>query len=163
MTSPISENLRQLAGESIESARLAAQNENADAELLEELASSKDKIVRQGVASNANTPVEILLKLGAEFPQELLDNPVFFLLILENPNLDEEMPLDTIHSLVKLETVPESILKKVVARKIYLPSEVIATVLSNPQITLKIAKKIISEKFSERSTPKKSDTPCYSV
>ena len=147
MTSPISENLRQLAVESIESARLAAHNENADAELLEELASSKDKIVRQGVASNANTPVEVLLKLGAEFPQELLDNPVFFLLILENPNLYEEMPLDTIHSLVELKTVPESILKKVVDRQTYLPSEVIAAILNNSQLTLKIAEKIISEKF----------------
>ena len=147
MSSPILENLRQLAAESIESARLAAHNENADAELLEELASSKDKIVRQGVASNANTPVEILLKLGAEFPQELLDNPVFFRLILENPNLDEEMPTKTIHSLVELKTVPESILKKVVDRQTYLPSEVIATVLSNPQVTLKIAEKILSEKY----------------
>lgn len=147
MTSPSLENLRQLAGLNIESARLVAKNENADAELLEELAFSKDKIVRQGVAGNANTPVKILLKLGAEFPQELLDNPVFFLLILENPNLYEEMPAETIYSLVKLETVTEFILEQIVARKNYLSSLAILDILNNPQVTLKIVEKIIRRKY----------------
>lgn len=49
------------------------------------------------LATNPNTPTEVLLNLGAEFPEQLLDNPVFFLLLLENLNLVEQMPVTTLH------------------------------------------------------------------
>ncbi len=87
------EKLCQLAKQSPELARLVAKNESADSELLQELAFSSDNITREGVATNPNTPTEVLLKLGAEFPRQLLDNPVFSLLLLENPKLVEEIPI----------------------------------------------------------------------
>lgn len=63
------------------------------------------------MAANPNTPTEILLKLGAEFPEQLLSNLVFSLLLLENPNLVEQMPLTTLLSILKLERVPVSFLE----------------------------------------------------
>ena len=58
------------------------------------------------LATNPNTPTEVLLNLGAEFPEQLLDNPVFFLLLLENLNLVEQMPVTTLQSILKQERVP---------------------------------------------------------
>lgn len=53
-------------------------------ERLEQLAREPDVQVRKIVASNPNTPAEILLKLGEEFPDEVIENPMFSLLLLED-------------------------------------------------------------------------------
>ncbi|WP_414514888.1 hypothetical protein [Nostoc sp. PCC 9305] len=86
-TPPLTKNVTQ--------AQLVAAEPSTDPELLRELALSTDKITRQSVAGNPNTPSDVLLKLGAEFPSQLLDNPVFPLLLLENLNLVAEIPLPT--------------------------------------------------------------------
>jgi hypothetical protein len=106
-----SDRLTELAKVSIELARLVALNPNTPPELLRELANSSDAITRSHVAANPNTPTEVLLELGGEFPLQLLDNPVFSLLLLENPNLIETIPLTTQRSLLKLEKVPVSFLE----------------------------------------------------
>ena len=98
--------LEKLAKTSIELARIVASNVNTTPKLLKKLARSEDKQTRQNVASNPNTPTSIVLSLGAEFPHELLNNPVFSLLLLENPNLVEEMPAPTLATLLKLDLVP---------------------------------------------------------
>ncbi|MEH2231064.1 MAG: hypothetical protein V7K71_15825 [Nostoc sp.] len=96
-------------------AQLAAEP-STDAELLRELALSTDQQTRQSVAGNPNTPVDVLLRLGAEFPSQLLDNPVFPLLLLENLNLVAEIPLPTLRSILKQENVPVYILEQVADR-----------------------------------------------
>lgn len=98
--------LRELAQISIELARLVAKNSSAPPELLQELSASSDVIIRKNVAANPNTPTEILLNLGTEFPEQMLENPLFSLLLLENPNLVNEMPLPTLQSILKLKQVP---------------------------------------------------------
>lgn len=98
--------LRELAEISIELARLVASNSSATPELLQELAVSSDVIIRGNIAANPNTPTEILLNLGARFPEQMLENPVFSLLLLENPNLVNEMPLPTLQSVLQLKQVP---------------------------------------------------------
>ena len=70
----------------IEQERKLAQSENTPSEILTELAKSQDLQTRQYVAFNPNTSIENLLNLGSEFPEELFNNPVFDLLILENPD-----------------------------------------------------------------------------
>lgn len=103
--------LRELAGVSTELARIVAKNPNADPDLLRELGSSSDDLIREGVASNPNTPTDLLWKLGEEFPEELLNNPVFALLMLENPNLLVDMPQTTLITLIKPHGVPDSFLE----------------------------------------------------
>lgn len=67
-------------------ARLAiAKNDRTSPDLLAQLAVDKDAEIRQAVASNPNTPQDILLKLGKEFPEALVANPIFNILLLENP------------------------------------------------------------------------------
>ena len=88
-----------------------AKNPEKPPEILADLSKSKNHAIRQAVASNPNTPTEVLFKLGAEFPKELLENPVFDLLILEKPNLLEDLSEDTLIALLKLERVPDYFLE----------------------------------------------------
>lgn len=69
----------------IEQIRSQAQGENTPSKILAELANNKDLLTRQYVASNPNTPIEILQKLASEFPEEIMANPILDLLILESP------------------------------------------------------------------------------
>ncbi|BAZ13362.1 hypothetical protein NIES4071_52010 [Calothrix sp. NIES-4071] len=96
----------------LEQARVAAEDVSTDPELLQELARSQDKATRRAVAANPNTPADTLLRLGAEFPMQLVENPVFSLLLLENPNLVAEIPLPTLRSILKLDNVPLFILEQ---------------------------------------------------
>ncbi|RUT02048.1 hypothetical protein DSM106972_061230 [Dulcicalothrix desertica PCC 7102] len=96
----------------LEQARIAAEDVSTDPELLQELARSQDKDTRRAVAANPNTPADVLLRLGAEFPTQLVENPVFSLLLLENPNLVAEIPLPTLRSILRLDNVPQFILEQ---------------------------------------------------
>lgn len=126
-TSP--ERLWELAYQTEALAFLVVQNHHAPSELLQVLANicgrAKKYVARDGkwkdwytpnpqfnpdigqaITANPNTPLETLLELGEDFPQEMLDNPMFDLLLLENPNLVEEIPINTIRSLLTLEIIP---------------------------------------------------------
>ena len=70
----------------IEEARQLAKDETTSPKLLAELADSEDRETRRSVAANPNTSIKTLLKLGFEFQEEFLNNPILDLLILENPN-----------------------------------------------------------------------------
>ncbi|MEW6491453.1 MAG: hypothetical protein AB1589_02720 [Cyanobacteriota bacterium] len=103
--------LSQSVTDSTEKARQLAQAPSTSPELLRKLASSKDASTRLYVVANPNTPTNVLWKLGVQFPKQLLDNPIFSLLLLENPNLVKVIPLPTLQSLVKQENVPISVLQ----------------------------------------------------
>ena len=62
-----------------------AQDENTSPEILAKLAKSKEKEILRCVAGNPNTPVATLKTLGVEFPDAIVENPIFDLLLLENP------------------------------------------------------------------------------
>jgi hypothetical protein len=104
-TSP--ERLKELARQSVKLARIVAKNPVAPAELLKKLATSTDKKIKKAVAANPNTPVEELMTLGAEFPKQLLENPIFDLLLLENPNFLEQIPPKTLIGLLSLPEIPK--------------------------------------------------------
>lgn len=93
-------------------AQWIAQNPTTPPEVLRKLSESSDFTTRSHVTANPNTPTEVLLNLGAQFPLQLLDNPIFSLLLLENPNLGEQIPLNTLVSLLKCETVPVFFLER---------------------------------------------------
>lgn len=63
-----------------------ASNSSTSPAILTELSNNSNLQIRSLVASNPNTPVDILMKLGEEFPDEILENPVFNLLLLEEPD-----------------------------------------------------------------------------
>jgi hypothetical protein len=102
--------LKNLAAQSIELARIVAANSGASQKLLKKLAKSADRTTREMVTTNPNTPTKILMQLGIEFPQQLLDNPIFSLLLLENPQFLTRIPLKTLSSLVTLPDIHQSFL-----------------------------------------------------
>lgn len=63
-----------------------ASNRTCPADVLERLARGRGEVQRVA-ARNPNTPRELWLKLGERYPQEFTENPLFSLLLLEDPSL----------------------------------------------------------------------------
>lgn len=146
------EQLYKLAKRSRALARIVAGNPNADPELLRLLAKS-DRATREEVASNPNAPVDVLLTLGAEFPCQFLENPIFPLLLLENPNLVSEIPIPTLCSLIQQPDVPPAFtswvmeqsnrefyeLKLALAQSSATPEEILEQLASNSKKDVRMA------------------------
>ncbi|BAZ17354.1 leucine rich repeat variant [Calothrix sp. NIES-4071] len=60
-------------------------------EELRKLADNHNGAVRKLVASNPNTPPDLLVELFIEYPHQVLNNPVIELLLLENPDFFKEL------------------------------------------------------------------------
>ncbi|MEB3217286.1 MAG: HEAT repeat domain-containing protein [Nostocales cyanobacterium 94392] len=127
-TSPL--RLEELAKIDIELTRIVAKNANTAPDLLLDLGTNSDKIIRENVAGNPNAPTEILFKLGAEFPQQLLENPVFSLLLLENANFILEIPLITLQALLKLDLISPQFLELATSHH---DVEVLLAIAMNPK------------------------------
>lgn len=106
-----SERLRELAKTSIELARIVAQNPGADVDILQELGSYSDPIVRQNLVMNPNIPLSLLMVLAKQFPRHLFRNPVIDLLILESPNLLVAAFDTVLCHIIKRAIVPISLLE----------------------------------------------------
>jgi pentose-5-phosphate-3-epimerase len=108
--------LTELATQNTTLARIVAQNPSATPELLRQLSTARDIKTRLYVTANPHTPRDVLLKLGRSFPEQLLRNPVFSFLLLENPSLLsdllDEMPLNTLQDILKFEGLPAYVLQK---------------------------------------------------
>ncbi len=97
---------------------------------LAELATGADLDLRRAIASNPNTPGEVLCTLGADFPEEFLANPALLLLLLAEPNLADRMPLATLRVLSRYETLPAAILAGAARRGDFQIEQALA---ANPQ------------------------------
>ncbi|MGK7943112.1 MAG: HEAT repeat domain-containing protein [Microcystaceae cyanobacterium] len=80
-TSP--ERLAELAQMSDSLAYLVAQNVNTSPETLRQLKVSKNQEIIRSIVRNPNTPTELLIELGSDFPDELGKNPILDLWLLE--------------------------------------------------------------------------------
>ena len=103
--------LQALAKESTELARLVAQNASCPEDLLCSLARHTDAGVRKRVVSNPQTPVDVAVALGSQFPLQLADNPAFVVYLLERPNLVEGIGATALRSLVKRDVCPTGLLE----------------------------------------------------
>ncbi|MBV6628285.1 MAG: hypothetical protein KI793_36090 [Rivularia sp. (in: Bacteria)] len=125
--------LEELSNINIELTRIVAKNANTAPNLLRDLSSNSDRIIRANIAGNPNTPTDILLELGADFPQQLLENPVFSLLLLENPNFVADIPVATLLSLLKIDGVSPQFLELASNHD---DVEVLLTIAMNPKTPL---------------------------
>lgn len=73
-------------GAELEARKNLAATIDTPVEVLRRLSADPEAEVRCLVASNPNTPTDILQKLGEEFPESVTANPVFDFLALENPD-----------------------------------------------------------------------------
>jgi hypothetical protein len=117
-----------------------ASDVNTPPEQLRRLA-AQDTAIAQKVAQNPSTDLELLLELGAQFPTELLNNPIFPLLMLENPALLTQMPITTLRSILRLEEVPVRFLNWAAAH----PDPTIQRIVVQHRSTPKAAIEVLAE------------------
>ncbi len=104
------QSLNVLLGKDDGTNRLLAKHPRASEELLEKLSHSSDKATRQAVTANPNTPPEVYVRLGQQFPKEFLANPALDLLLMMNPALMEEVPESLLIRLLKQTDCPTTML-----------------------------------------------------
>lgn len=92
---------------------------NSDPQLLRQIATGIDWELRRLVASNPNTPTDILWQLGLDFPEAIMGNPIFQLLQLEQLELAAEVPHGTLTSLLQCEQVPQNFMEYAVSQQDY--------------------------------------------
>lgn len=105
--------------------------------LLQQLADDEDAEVRRAVASNPNTPQDVLLTLGREFPDAIVANPIFNILLLENPEslfvrLSLARSSTSSETLVNLSALPDEEILCAIAENSNTPVATLAQLVQNP-------------------------------
>ena len=90
--------------------RLLARHSKASPELLEKLSHSSDKATRAFVTANPNIPTADYIRLGSQFPEEFLANPILDLLLFENPVLLYELPDNLLIQVLRRPSCPHDFL-----------------------------------------------------
>ena len=103
--------LKTLLGKAAIYDRRLAQHPNAAPEMLVKLAKSRDRLTRRGVVTNPQTPKDILLELAPSFPGEFFLNPVFDLLLIEEPDVLEKLPVGVMKNILKRPDCPGAFLR----------------------------------------------------
>ncbi len=114
-----------------------ASNPNTDPQLLRQFAAGKNWDLRWLVASNPNTPTDLLWELGIDFPEVILTNPIFELLQLEHLDLAAEIPHATLTSLLQCDRVPRAFMDYAVNQQDYSLWLAVAYNLQTPSALLK--------------------------
>jgi hypothetical protein len=125
------------------SERLALANaEDTPAEMLKKLGSDPSKNVRMAVAANPNTPEDVLLKLGQKFPDIVVDNPIFGILLLEKPDSEfvrlslARSSKTSVETLTALAQIPDFRLLCTIAENPKTPSSVLGEVVQHSRNNL---------------------------
>lgn len=109
-----------------------AENPALPQKMLVELAQSRKAVVRKRVAANPNVPYDLMLELAKEFPDQFLENPVFPLLLLENPLMFAEWPIPSLKGLLRGKNPPTELLAWAAHHR---DAGVIQTLLLHPLVT----------------------------
>ena len=102
---------------------------------------------RQAIATNPNTSKEVLLELAEEFPREVLDNPVFSNLNIEDSDWLKHISDQGLQALLEHEKVPPRFLQWAVNFCGYTGYEVLMMLLKNPKLSKEFLDKIITDKY----------------
>jgi len=149
--------LRELSSINTSLARLVALNPNTPSNLLESLSYHWDAIVRKNVTLNPNTPLKILFQLGEEFPEELCENPIFLLLLIENPYCLNDLPQMTLCHILNHEKTPEFFRETIVMKgTISLQYEVAKNRHTPPQLLEKLAQGNATIRYAVAQNPNTS-------
>jgi hypothetical protein len=133
--------LCELARSSTQLARLVANNPSAPPELLQELTNGiygsdattyeNNRDIYKAVAQNPNTPPNLLLALYADFPLQVLNNPVLDLLVLENPNFLDRLCQTSYNSVFQEDGLPFFFLERAIRH----PNDFVRIAVANSPAT----------------------------
>ena len=106
--------LRVLAQRDLEHALAVAQNPGAPPDVLQQFVEvfNQDPELIKRVISNPNTPAEALVRYGWSQPEALLQNPIFSMLMLEDPLIIESIPMPTLEKILAQPEVPTQFLER---------------------------------------------------
>ncbi|WP_353200110.1 hypothetical protein [Sandarakinorhabdus sp.] len=102
--------LDRMIGASVRLDSKIAQHERVAGSTLVKLAQSRSASVLRNVALNPVCPKETLLRLAPKFPNEFFANPAIFLLLLEDPDLFQRLPVTAIKAILKSPDCPPSVI-----------------------------------------------------
>jgi hypothetical protein len=130
-----------VSNQEAEALSLASDSETP-AEVLERLAESRSRAVLEALAKNPSTPARILWRLARAFPGEVLENPVFPLLLIESPILVGDPSVDRagLLALLRHPAAPEGLFWNVFdAREPYFH----ALIASNPSAPPAVLRRLL--------------------
>jgi hypothetical protein len=96
-----------------------ATSPNTNPKLLRQIASGKHGELRRLVASNPNTPTDVLWMLAIDFPEAVLSNPIWDLLQVEQLDLVAKIPPASLTSLLQCDRVPRKFMDYAVTQQDY--------------------------------------------
>jgi hypothetical protein len=99
---------------------------DTEPEMLRKLSKSWDICTQKLVAGNPNTPIDTLWDLISDFPDQILENPVWPLITLTNPNWIEEVPEEKIIALLKKPGIPSPLIDAGVKSSCYYIRQAVA-------------------------------------
>jgi Leucine rich repeat variant len=129
--------------------KAAATDALSSADLLTSLSHDPDYEVRRAVAGNPSTPTEVLLNLGKEFPDEIVANPIFNILLLE----DSESRFVRL-SLARSSTISETALVRL---SNIVDEEILCAIAQNPVTPLSILETLVHHPPQLYEDPEWSD------
>jgi hypothetical protein len=143
------ERLQELSATGSRARCAVARNLSAPTALLERLAEKSGRALLEALAQNPNTPPAALLKAGRLHPEALVTNPVFSLLLLEDPNLLSSLPADLWCRLLRRSEPPEWLwpfaarhpspwVRRVAAQAPRAPKEVLALLAEDGVIEVRV-------------------------
>jgi hypothetical protein len=127
--------LESLAGASHQINKLIASSKNASAQTLEKLSRSDDRLTRECVAGNPNTPLDILNNLADEYPVALLLNPAFHLSVLKDPIFSKNLHGANLVKILNQQECPQSIVDwacKYYNNRYSFDGDVLRSIVKNP-------------------------------
>jgi hypothetical protein len=117
--------------------REIAATPTTDPAILVKLSGSRDRLTRKEVAGNPNTPTDVLWHLIRQYPYQVLENPLFLLIVLENPNWIMEIPETDLHGLLQQSSVPEAIVDAALQHnQSYIRGVAIQAAANNPKTSV---------------------------
>ncbi|BAY89344.1 hypothetical protein [Tolypothrix sp. LEGE 11397] len=122
----------------------AANNIDTTPELLTELATHQDIKIRQAIAGNPNTPIDVLFQLAEEFPIEFIKNPILPLLQLENTNFYTTIPYRVVLNILASEDAPEEWLIAFATTGYY---DYLLVIVQNPQTSKQVLQLVAENQY----------------
>jgi hypothetical protein len=137
---PISYLLKLAATPQFQASRQLSGDFSLPADRLEALAFHWDRQTRQNVASNPNTPANILIYLLPEFPRSVAENPAFALLQFADLNLMPSIPESDLIKILTGRRVPALLIEESIRRR---TPTLTAALLKCPELSAETIEQIL--------------------
>jgi hypothetical protein len=97
-----------------------AANPATDPKILQKLSKSGVKSILESIAGNPNTPIQVLWELMKSFPHEVVNNPIFNLITLEDPRWIAGISVEDLLLIIQQPNIPSVLTREALKHDNYL-------------------------------------------